>query len=59
MENGRVEMRITKLEITKGKDGVYEAFFRNGNKPCVGFSADRQEAISFCLELVEIAKCQK
>jgi len=52
-------MIITKLEITQGRDGVYEAFFRNGNKPCVGFSVDRQEAISFCLELVELAKCQK
>jgi len=40
------------MTITRGSDGIYCAVHTFANKPCLGFSPDRQEAIEFCLELI-------
>jgi hypothetical protein len=40
------------MTITRGSDGIYCAICTIDNKPCLGFSPIRQEAIDFCLELL-------
>ena len=38
--------------ITRGSDGIYCAAHTFANKPRLGFSPVRQEAIEFCLEII-------
>ena len=40
------------MTITRGRDGIYCAICTINNKPHLGFSPIRQEAIDFCLELL-------
>jgi hypothetical protein len=41
------------MTITRGSDGIYCAICTINNKPHLGFSPIRQEAIDFCLELLK------
>ena len=46
------------MTITRGSDGIYCAICTINNKPHLGFSPIRQEAIDFCLELLTKPICR-